>query len=491
MLGPRQIDSFVCEKMGEDMAINSGFLWGGATASYQCEGAWDADGKVESIWDCYLHERGLPDADVACDHYHRFREDIALAKAGGHTAYRFSLAWPRIISDREGTVNERGIAFYNDLIDCCIEAGIEPFVTIFHWDLPMYWEELGGWTSDATALAFEHYARACFEAFGDRVRFWVTMNEPKWVTSRGYMGGDYPPFHTDVQEYIQAGFHIMLASALGVRAFREGGYQGMIGIVHSYTPVYGVDDDIETQIAVRYADNFNNNWVLDTAVFGEPPIDLIAELAKTYDISCMKPEYLKIMRENTVDFLGLNYYSSADIKKYEEGETQVTYNTKGKGGGRSKIVVKGWFEQVNSSKHKATEWGMEINPEGLYWGLKRAYEKYHVPLFLTENGMGCYEDIGDDPIDDSYRISFLEDHIAALLDAMDDGVDMRGYFVWSLMDLYSWISGMEKRYGLIGVQDGTLKRVPKRSYAWFKEVIASGGDIVNRSNYRTEASTQE
>lgn len=473
------------------MAVNQGFLWGGATASYQCEGAWNADGKVESIWDHYLHSQDLPDGDTACDHYHRFREDIELARAGGHTAYRFSLSWPRIIKNREGAVNEKGIAFYSALIDCCKDAGIEPYVTIFHWDLPMYWEEVGGWTNEKTALAFERYAKVCFDSFGDRVRYWVTVNEPKWVTCRGYMGGDYPPFHTDIQEYIQAGFHIMLASALGVRAFRAGGYEGQIGIVHSYTPVYGVDDEIETQIAVRYADNFNNNWVLDTAVFGEPPIDLIAELAKTYDISCMKAEYLAIMRENTVDFLGLNYYSSADIKRYEEGETSVTYNTKGKGGGRSKIVVKGWFEQVNSPMRKATEWGMEINPLGLYYGLKRAYEKYQVPLFITENGMGCYEEISDEPVNDEYRIAFLEDHIAAMLDAMDEGVDVRGYFVWSLMDLYSWISGMEKRYGLIGVKEGSLDRVPKRSYEWFRNVIETGGDCINRAGYKTDSLVEQ
>ena len=189
------------------MTVDKEFLWGGATAAYQCEGAWDADGKVSSNWDWWLHERGLPNADVASDHYHHVLEDIALAKEGGHTAYRFSLSWPRIIKDREGTVN-----------DACAEAGIEPFVTVFHWDLPVYWEELGGWTNTQTALAFEHYARVCYEAFGDRVRSWVTINEPKWFTSRGYLVGDYPPFHQNAQEYIQAGFNIMLASALGVKA---------------------------------------------------------------------------------------------------------------------------------------------------------------------------------------------------------------------------------------------------------------------------------
>lgn len=469
------------------MTVDKGFLWGGATAAYQCEGAWDADGKVSSNWDWWLHERGLPNADVASDHYHHVLEDIALAKEGGHTAYRFSLSWPRIIKDREGTVNEAGIAFYNKIIDACAEAGIEPFVTVFHWDLPVYWEELGGWTNTQTALAFEHYARVCYEAFGDRVRSWVTINEPKWFTSRGYLVGDYPPFHQNAQEYIQAGFNIMLASALGVKVFREGGFEGSIGIVHSYTPVYGIDDTIESQIAVRYADNFNNNWVLDTAVFGEFPIDLVTELSRTYDLSCMKPEYLRIIKANTVDFLGLNYYSSTDVKAWTEGETTLRFNTSGKGGERGKIMVKGWFEQVYNPHHKFTDWGMEIYPEGLYHGLKKAFDKYHVPLYISENGIGCYEDITDEPVHDDYRISFLQDHIAAMLDAMDDGVDMRGYFVWSLFDLYSWISGMEKRYGLIGVTDDEEhRRVPKDSFAWFKRVIETGGDCIDRSQYKDD-----
>lgn len=469
------------------MTVRDDFLWGGATASYQCEGAWQEDGKVPSNWDWWLHEKGLPDADMASDHYHHFKEDIALAKAGGHTSYRFSLSWPRIIKDREGTPNQAGIDFYNAIIDECITNGIVPFVTIFHWDLPMYWEKVGGWTNSETALAFETYAKVCFEAFGDRARHWVTLNEPKWFTSRAYMVGDYPPFHQNVQEYVQAGFNIMLAGAIGVKVFREGGYPGQIGIVHSYTPVYGIDDTIESQIAVRYADNFNNNWVLDTAVFGEFPIDLVSELSKNYDLSCMKPEYLSIIKENTVDFLGLNYYSSTDVKAYIEGETMLRFNTKGKGGERGKIMVKGWFEQVYNPNHKFTDWGMEIYPEGLYLGLKKAYEKYGVPLYISENGIGCYEDITDEPVHDDYRISFLRDHIAAMLDAIDDGVDMRGFFVWSLFDLYSWISGMDKRYGLIGVQDGPEhKRVPKESFEWFKGVIESGGDTVDRLQYKSK-----
>lgn len=461
------------------------FLWGGATAAYQCEGAWQEDGKVESNWDHYMHEGNLPNGDVASDHYHHMKEDILLAKEGGHTSYRFSLSWSRIIKNKEGEVNELGIHFYNQLIDECISCGLQPYVTIFHWDLPMYLEEDGGWTNVETVFAYERYTKVVLDAFGDRVRHWVTVNEPKWFTSRGYLVGDYPPFHQNVQEYIYTAFHIMLASALGVRAFRQGGYAGEIGIVHSYGPVYGIDDTIETQIAVRYADNFNNNWVLDTAVFGEFPIDLLSEIAKTYDISFMKSEYLNIIKENTVDFLGLNYYSAIDVKPYTQGETSLVFNLQGKSGEKGKILVKNWFEQVHSTGHTFTDWGMEIYPVGLYHGLKKAYEKYGVPIYISENGVGYHETITDEMLEDEYRIQFLEDHIAAMLDAIDDGVDIRGYFVWSLFDVYSWAYGIGKRYGLIGVQDDhDFKRVPKKSYYWLKEVIVSQGNQIDRENYK-------
>lgn len=465
--------------------MKTDFLWGGATASYQCEGAWKEGGKVESNWDYYMHTRHLAAADTACDHYHHMKEDIELAAKGGHTAYRFSLSWSRIIKNQEGDINPEGIQFYRDLLDTCKSYGLEPYVTIFHWDLPMYLEKEGGWLNAQTAFAYEHYVKVVLDAFSDCVTHWVTMNEPKWVTSRGYLVGDYPPFHKDVQEYMYAGFHIMFASALGIRAFREGNYPGKIGIVHSYTPVYGIDDTIESQIAVRYADNFNNNWVLDTAVFGEFPIDLVAELSKKYDMSFMKSEYLKIIKENTVDFVGLNYYSSTDVKKYTEGETTLIFNMQGKDGEKGKIMVKGWFEQVHNPHHKFTDWGIEIYPSGLYAGLKKAYEKYGLPIYISENGIGCYETIGDEMVEDDYRIEFLEDHIAAILDARDEGVDIRGYFVWSLMDLYSWGVGMDKRYGLIGVQDTPeQKRIPKKSYYWLHDVIESDGCLVNRDRYK-------
>lgn len=458
------------------------FLWGGATASYQCEGAWQEDGRVESMWDHYLHENNLENGDVASDHYHRFEEDIRMMKEGGQNAYRFSLAWPRIIKNREGEVNEKGIAFYRRVLETCHKYDIEPFVTVYHWDLPQYLEERGGWLNEETCYAYEHYAKVCFEAFQDLVTHWVTFNEPKWFVCSGYLIGNYPPGHKNPQETITAAFHVMYASALGVKAFREGNYPGKIGIVHSFSPVNGVDDTLATKIAMRYADNYSNNWILDTAAKGEIPIDLLSTLSKKYDLSMITEKHLKTIKENTVDFLGLNYYARTLVKPYSEGETTFVVNNTGKKGkGSSKVIIKDWFEQVYDPNSTYTEWDTEIYPKGLQEGLKEVWEKYHLPIYITENGVGMYEDAKVNQIQDDYRIAFMNDHINTILNAKDAGVDVRGYFAWSSFDLYSWKNGCEKRYGLVAIdfEDGLIRK-PKKSYFWFKEMIESNTQTIKR-----------
>ena len=275
----------------------------------------------------------------------------------------------------------------------------------------------------------------------------------------------------------------MYASALGVKAFREGGYPGDIGIVHSFTPVNGVDDCIETKIAMRYADNYCNNWILDTAAKGEIPIDLVSELSKKYDISFMLPEQLQTMKQYTVDFLGLNYYSRTLVKPYTEGTTTFVVNNSGKQGkGSSKVIVENWFEQVMHDPNSTyTEWDTEIYPRGLQEGLKEVYQKYHLPIYITENGVGMYEDVSVDQVADDYRISFMNDHINAMMNAMDDGVDVKGYFAWSSFDLYSWKNGCEKRYGLVAIDfDQELIRKPKKSYGWYRDMIQSNAETIHR-----------
>lgn len=459
------------------------FLWGGASASYQCEGAWDVDGKVPSMWDHYLHENNLENGDVASDHYHRYEEDIRMMAEGGHTSYRFSLSWPRIIKNREGEVNEKGLDFYHKLIDTCHKYNIEPFVTLYHWDLPQYWEELGGWTNNDVSEAFAHYAKVCYEAFSGKITWWTTFNEPKWFVANGYLIGNYPPGLNNVQKTMEAAYNVMYASALGVREFREGNYPGKIGVVHSYTPVEGVDNSIQTQIAMRNADNYSNNWILDAAVFGEFPIDLVTRLSLKYDVSFVKTEQLQIIKKNTVDFLGLNYYARSLVKPYESGETQLQFNHTGIPG-ESKIMIKDWFEQVKDPNSEFTAWDTEIYPKGLYDGLIKAYKKYQVPIFVTENGVGVREDVTGEMVQDDYRISFMNDHINAILNAKDQGVDVRGYFAWSPFDLYSWKNGHEKRYGLVAIDyENSLVRKPKASYHWFKQIIESDAKLIERKDY--------
>jgi beta-glucosidase/6-phospho-beta-glucosidase/beta-galactosidase len=453
------------------------FLWGGATASYQCEGGWQEGGRVESMWDVYLHENHLENGDVASDHYHRFREDIRMMKEGGQNSYRFSLAWPRIIRNREGEVNQEGVDFYNQLIDACLEYGITPMVTIFHWDLPQYLEEKGGWLNRETCAAYTHYAKICFDRFGDRVKLWATFNEPRYYTNSGYLIGNYPPGHQDIQETVTASYYMMLASAMAVEAFRAGGYDGQIGIVHSFSPVYTMDTRVESAIAERFADNFYNNWILDTAALGEIPGDLLGELKKTCDLSMMTPEDLAVIRRNRVDYLGLNYYARVMVKPYESGETTLIVNNQGKKAkGTSQTIIKGWFEQVRPESSRYTEWDTEIFPEGLYEGIRRVWNKYHLPIYITENGIGLYEDISVSQVEDDDRIEFMDMHIAAVLKAKEGGCDVRGYYAWSPFDLYSWKNGTEKRYGLVAIDyENGLERRPKKSYYWYKDVIETEG----------------
>ena len=451
-------------------------LWGSATASYQCEGAWDLDEKAESMWDRYLHENGLENGDVASDHYHHYEEDIRMMAEGGQNAYRFSLSWPRIIRDLEGNVNEKGLAFYDTLIDTCHRYHIEPFVTIYHWDLPQYLEDIGGWQNIETAYHFEKYCETVFRHFNGKVRFWSTFNEPKWFIFSGYMSGNYPPCHRNIPEVIRGSYNVMFASALGVRKFREMKTEGEIGLVASYQTIYGLDESTETLNAMRHADNYCNNWQVDTACLGEFPSDMVDKLKEQgYDLSFAKEEELQIIRENTVDFIGINYYSPMYVKPYTDGETLVKTNNQGKNyKGDLRSVVKGWFEVANDDMKDIVPhnpWGMFVYPQGLYDALTRVSSYVKQPIYVTENGYGAYEEISED-IDDQYRIDYIREHIRYLLKAKEDGVDVNGYFVWSPFDLYSWKNGCEKRYGLVAVDfDDDCKRILKHSYYWYKTSI--------------------
>ncbi|MBS6642871.1 MAG: family 1 glycosylhydrolase [Clostridiaceae bacterium] len=463
-----------------DVKFPKDFLWGSATASYQCEGAWQEDGKGLGMWDEFCHSEKncitYTTGDVASDHYHRFEEDIKMMAEGGQNTYRFSLAWPRILPEGTGKVNPKGIEYYQKVIDTCLKYGVEPNVTLYHWDLPNTLAEKGGWENVDTAYAFAEYAKVCFDAFGDKVKLWVTINEPSYFITSGYAIGNYPPNVKDFQRMIHAAYHVMLASALGVKAFRDSQAKGQVGIVHASANVDLYDDSEACKKAGRLADNYFNNWVLDPPMLGHFPQDLLEKLEEEgFDLSFMKPEHKEILENGIVDFIGINYYSRALIKPYTTGETILKANNTGKKGEDSaELIIKGWFEQAKDPDSEYTAWDCEIYPKGIYDELADIRRKYgDVPVYITENGVGMYEKPSKNGmVEDDGRIDFLSRHIEEMRRAIRDGLNLKGYYVWSTFDLYSWINGYEKRYGLVRVDfDDNCRRTPKKSYYWYRDFI--------------------
>lgn len=475
--------------------MNTPFLWGSATAAYQCEGAWNQGGKGNTQWDNFSHNSPLNihhvTADTASDFYHRYEEDIRLLKESNQNSFRMSISWARILPEGTGTVNSEGIAFYHRVFDCLNQYNIKANVTLFHYDMPMALEAQGGWENEKTAYAFAEYARLCFQEFGDKVDLWVTVNEPVYNLMCCYGVGNYPPHVTDTKRFALAGYHYMLASALAVKEFRKLQLKGKIGIVHDIHPVYGVNDSKECQFAVRMADNVLNNWVLEPAVNGCFPQDFMTELEMHFPLDFVKKQNDMIFKEGTVDFLGINYYTRAFVKPYTDGETCFNENNSGVRQEDGHIVskklmnVKGMFERVEDPDGTFSDWDMEIYPEGLYDSLLLIKDRYHnIPVYITENGIGLHERVINGEINDTERIDFLQMHISAMQKAMMQGANVKGYYVWSTFDLYSWVNGYDKRYGLVYVDfsDEKLTRIPKKSFYWYKNLIQS---------YRMEGNHEE
>lgn len=458
----------------------SNFLWGSATAAYQCEGAWQEGGKGLSNWDAFCHSAANNvnpvTGDVASDHFHRYEEDIRMMAEGGQNAYRFSIAWTRIIPDGVGAVSEEGLAHYDRVIDSCLAHGVEPIVTLYHYDLPNALFEQGGWENRATVDALVAYAKACFDRFGDRVRYWFTVNEPNYETLCCYGIGNYAPNVQDLSRRWKAMYHILLASAKTVAAFRVGGYPGKIGLVSdSYAIETRVDNEAYRKAALR-ADLFFNRSVNDVCVKGEVPPEFVELLrADGNDLSYMLPEDTATFRAGTVDLLGVNVYNRYLIKPYESDETCLKVNNTGTAEGIEELQVKNWYTVEDDPDTIKNAWGMEVYPKAMHTLLKQLHERYpETPFMITENGIG-YRDVlePDGTIHDSYRIDYCQGNAEWMLRAMDEGVEVLGYMVWSTMDLYSWINGYEKRYGLVYVDyDDDCRRICKDSYYWYRDFIA-------------------
>lgn len=463
------------------------FLWGSATAAYQCEGGWNADGKGLGEWDVFSHESALnineATGDVSCDFYHRYKEDIDLMAEEGQNTFRFSISWARIIPDGAGPVNQGGIDFYNRVIDYCVKKGLEPNVTLFHYDLPQAIAEQDGFGNRSTIEAFVNYAKVCFRAFGDRVKLWVTINEPKYYAYCSNMVGNYPPNHkVDFERYFRVLYNEAVASSCAIAAYRELELDGTIGVVHDSSNVEIAPGTRQPELIKRKADLFYNLVTLDTAIKGELPSDFVSLLEESgIDHGFVHPQDADVFRNGTVDFLGMNVYNRMYLTDYSEGPTMVFHNNRGVGSKtREGIRIEGWFETAIDPTTERNLWGREIYPKCMYNTLMEIKSRYgNIPIYITENGHGCYETPDENGyVEDDDRIKMMQGYIDNMIKARKDGCNVLGYYAWSTMDLYSWVNGYEKRYGLVRVDfDNNERRIPKKSWYWYRDLIAAHQDI--------------
>ena len=421
-------------------------LWGVATSAYQIEGAVDEDGRGPCIWDRFAtRDSGA----TACDFYHRYPGDIALLHTLGVDMFRFSISWSRVLPAGRGAVNPAGLDFYDRLVDALLAAGVEPFVTLCHFDLPQALEDAGGWPERATTDAFADYAAIVAARLGDRVRYWSTHNEP-WCTSwLGYVLGAHAPGRTDVAAGAAALHHVLLSHGLALERIRSAAPGARAGILVDSWPQHPATADERDIAAAREADGFRNRIVFDPLLRGAYPADVLERLG-----AAAPPVRDGDMALTTapIDFLGIHYYSRNVVRA-------------GPGGAPEEVPATGPVSAM----------GWEIYPDGLYEVLTRLHTEYHAPaLLVTENGVACHDVLArDGRVDDPARIAFLDAHLERVARATDEGVPVEGYFVWSLLDNFEWAEGYAKRFGLVHVDYATLERTPKASFAWYRDLIAT------------------
>jgi len=470
-----------------------GFLWGSASAAYQVEGAWEADGKGKSVWDHFSKIPGKTfegtNGDVAVDHYHRYQEDVKLMAEMGLKAYRFSVAWTRIYPDGSGALNEKGLEFYENLVDELLKNDIEPIVTLYHWDLPQaLQDQYKGWESRQVIDDFHQYCVALFKRLGNKVRYWITFNEQNVFTSMGYRWQSHPPGVADVKSMFAANHIINLANAKVIQTFRELVPNGKIGPSFGHGPIYPFNCEPLNVLAAHNAEEFNNHWWLDVYGFGRYPKVMIKQLEKLGVAPLIQAGDLELLASAKPDFLGVNYYHGGTVK-VNEMETNVAsegavkefsatdpYLMKPKDE-KAQSPETNMFNSVSNPFVKKTKWGWEIDPVGFRISLRRLQSRYNLPLMVTENGLGAIDLLEEgDVINDEYRIDYIRQHIIELQKAITDGVEVIGYCTWSLTDLLSWLNGYKKRYGFVYINrdessERDLRRIPKKSYYWYKQVI--------------------
>jgi len=440
-----------------------GFVWGAATASYQVEGAWNEDGRGLSVWDEFCRWEGktweAATGDVACDHYHRYREDVAIMKEIGLHAYRMSVAWPRVIPDGTGPVNEKGLAFYDSLIDALLEADIQPWVTLFHWDYPWELFRRGGWLNRDSVSWFADYAQVVVDRLSDRVQHWMTLNEPQCFISLGHGTGNHAPgLQLPVKWQLLAAHHALMAHGRAVQVIRS---RAKTRPVVGWAPVGVVRypntrDDVEAArratVGMYHAGLWNNAWFSEPVIFGHYPEDGIRLFG---DAVPNAPAADFDIIKQPLDFYGANIYNSLPVRFDENGEIEECRRPDG-----FRITLYQW----------------PVEPASLYWGPKFLHERYKLPIVITENGMACHDWVSmDGKVHDPQRIDFLHRYLLELRRAVADGVDVKGYFQWSLLDNLEWHEGYKYRMGLVHVDFETQKRTLKDSAAWYRDVIRTNG----------------
>ncbi len=448
-----------------------GFAWGAATASYQIEGAVAEDGRAPSVWDTHAHTPGAiangDTGDVAVDSYHRYPEDVRLLADLGATHYRFSLAWPRLQPDGRGALNPPGVDYYSRLLDALLEAGVQPWPTIYHWDLPQRLEGEGGWPARDTALRFADYAARVHQRFADRMTTWTTLNEPWCSAYLGYAHGEHAPGRNEPAAAVRAHHHLLLGHGLAVAAMRDANPDHHYGItlnLYAVDPASGDPADVD---AARRIDGLMNRAFLDPVLRGSYPADVLDDLAIVTDTSHISDGDLATIAA-PLDFLGINYYSRHVTRAGSGERLQPGIRSPWPGSHDVEFTERGV---------PTTAMGWEIDPQGLYDVLTRVHREYAPPpLYVTENG-AAFPDAPDDEgrVADPERIDYLDTHFRAAHRAIGDGVDLRGYFVWTLMDNFEWAHGFSKRFGLAYVDPETLDRIPKDSGRWFAEVTRRNG----------------
>ncbi len=432
------------------------FIWGASTASYQIEGAWQEDGKGPSIWDNFCHTAGKiadnHNGDEACDHYHRYPEDVALMRDLGLDAYRFSTAWTRLFPQGRGQPNSKGCDFYDRLIDSLLDVGIQPWLCFYHWDLPQALQDKGGWTARDIVYWFADYAGYVAEQYGDRVEHFLMLNEPGSVAFLGHLLGQHAPGLSDINAFLAATHHQNLAQGLALKLLRELNADWQLGTALNLQPAHAVSESEEDQQAAKLFDTFANRNFLDPLLLGGYPAlsqGLLEPYVKNDDIAAIK---------QPLNFLGLNLYTRFLIQANSSS-------------------LMGISQAPPPADAELTDMGWEVYPAAMYEQLMNLKEKYGNPaVYITENGAAFADALNHrGQVNDTRRIRYLESHLAATQKALAQGANVKGYFVWSLLDNFEWAEGYHKRFGLVYVDYADKQRIPKASYTWFNKLICKGG----------------